>query len=145
MGYESKIYIHCDKNAYNKLENIFWSNGYFTPDKISGEVEEEHNIISYLIEYDWVKWYEDNPEYYPEVDEIMSILSELEKDNSKGSFGYLRIGEEYEDVETRCNDEKYRLYPQIDLYRDSKLQNMKEIAHLNIDRDELLEREDIKE
>ena len=130
MGYESKVYIHCDKNAYNRIKNYL---NKYTPDTISKVTWGINTKEEYLIEYDWVKWYENDPTYFPEVDKIMSVLSELEEDETKGSFGYLRIGEDYEDIETRWNDEFYRLYPQIDLYRDDNVKDMEEIKEQSED------------
>lgn len=113
MGYRSKVYIYCDKKCYEELKETIKTE--LCPDKLY------KNDNNYLIEYEWVKWYED----YPEIETIMAILEELQDDEEKGKFGYLRLGEDYEDVERFSNDEDYTLFPKQELYKNDDMKNMK--------------------
>ncbi len=46
---------------------------------------------------DYLKWYTDDPEYFPEVDFIEKLLSELEDED----FRVIRIGEDNDDTDVR--------------------------------------------
>jgi len=44
-----------------------------------------------------LKWYTCDPKYYPEIDFMENLLSDLDEDN----FRFIRIGEDYSDTEVR--------------------------------------------
>ena len=46
--------------------------------------------------WDSIKWYEFDPEYFPEIDFISSFLHSLKEDD----YLFIRIGENLEDIET---------------------------------------------
>ena len=45
----------------------------------------------------YIKWYTDDPVYYPEVDFIEKLLAELDEED----FRFIRIGEDYDDTDVR--------------------------------------------
>ncbi|MBD5626229.1 MAG: hypothetical protein HDQ90_01800 [Desulfovibrio sp.] len=47
--------------------------------------------------WDYLKWYTDDPVYFPEVDFIEKLLAEL----SNEDFRFIRIGEDCDDIEMR--------------------------------------------
>ena len=47
--------------------------------------------------WDYLKWYTDDPVYFPEVDFIEKLISELPYED----FRFIRIGEDYDDTEMR--------------------------------------------
>lgn len=62
-------------------------------DKCAKDKESGHEAWS----WEYLKWYRDEPEYYPEVDFIDKLMAELEEED----FRFIRIGEDYDDTEVR--------------------------------------------
>ncbi len=112
MSYESKVYICCEESLFNKIEKDIREIG---PDRIS-----RNSAGDYLIEFDsWVSWNEKHPEEH----RIIKVLREAQNDVTKGFFGYLRIGEEVDDVYAFCNNYEYSLTYIRTLYRDETIQD----------------------
>lgn len=49
--------------------------------------------------WDWenLKWYTDDPHYYPDIDFIEELIAELDAED----FRLIRVGEDYDDTEVR--------------------------------------------
>lgn len=100
MGYESQVAIMCEpvaaKHIRNTIDKIATEYGVkFAPDK---EFVNDDCITFF---WDWVKWYEHDPQYFPHIDCIMKALEFLEEaELENGSFYYCRIGEEIGDYES---------------------------------------------
>ena len=111
MGYRSDIRIKTTKNGYNAIKRewkkqiqVLNENNidyYNLMDNI--EIFEEHNDIVY-IGWDYLKFYKG----YEEVDAIYDILEILQK--REYPFHFLRIGEEWNDVEEIDNTETKKGY-----------------------------------
>lgn len=61
---------------------------------------------------DWVKWYEDDPETFPEVAAVMEVIDKydsLPASESSADTGieYCRVGEDDSDTEYRANGDCY--------------------------------------
>lgn len=61
---------------------------------------------------DWVKWYEDDPETFPDVAAVMEVIDKynsLPASESSPATGieYCRVGEEDSDTEYRANGDGY--------------------------------------
>ena len=63
---------------------------------VSLEVSSE-NKEYVILKWEWVKWYD----YFPEVEFILNFLEEIEK------YDYIRIGEDYDDIECEFNSDDY--------------------------------------
>jgi hypothetical protein len=104
MGYLSDVTIVITKYARTLalVENNFPS----LLAKTTPISEDDADVIAWSFEY--VKWYEGNKE----VDEVMDYLDSLlhngglpELYDADAHYGFMRIGEEYEDIE--CKGEPY--------------------------------------
>ena len=98
MGYRSQIYIVTkkdNKELYDKLKAEHEQNEGLW------DIFEEGTIKMYngdkaevlYVHCDYVKWYDG----YKTVDDIMSAIGHIEDEES---YGFVRIGEEWDDVET---------------------------------------------
>ena len=89
MGYYSKVRILADKTVAKKV---------FAALQVHGSPFDEIKVSptgnTYYFEAD-TKWYEDDPECFPEVDAVMGVLDEA--DESK--YYYIRVGEEDGDID----------------------------------------------
>lgn len=47
--------------------------------------------------WDYLKWYDDDPAHFPEVDFVEKLMAELDA----ADFRFIRIGEDYDDTEVR--------------------------------------------
>ena len=94
MGYYSDIYIKCTKDSLPAIYTVLRKHGY-------------HSDATYDDEYVYfnifdVKWYSD----FSDVSDIMGVIESLE------DVGFLRIGEESDDVEER-GDLTFDWYRQV--------------------------------
>lgn len=102
MGYRSDVRIITSKEGFEKLKEFV------------AEYLKEHNEDYNLLEecdikkegknqcylgWDSIKWYEDS---FDDVDAIMNGLRSLSE--NEYSFRYMRIGENYDDIEEECFD-----------------------------------------
>ncbi len=112
MGYRSDVCIKCNEKAYQKLEKVILSNDC-TPDEIKRK-----NNGDYCIIYDWVKWYSPELEYCKNIEDTLEALDEEKEE----FFGFLRKGEDNEDIEEKWNNFEYSPYLVIDVsdFEDAK-------------------------
>lgn len=93
MGYRSEVAIKCEELAFEKFREVY-TNAQFVPDKVYKDGE-------YFILY-WVKWCD----MFDEVSSIEHAMFELDQIEDPNGYGYIyiRIGECYDDVETKTNN-----------------------------------------
>ena len=99
MGYRSEVAIVLSDEAYELLccmiENIEEKELLDSVLELVDEMyEEKDNVLLY---YECTKWYET----YPEVDFIMDFIGNAFDEDM--AFNYLRVGEDYADVENKWN------------------------------------------
>lgn len=102
MGYRSEVKIVAGKTAAKAIKRVI-KKFNMTPDKI--RVNEKGET---LIEWDWLKWYEDDPDEFPEVSAIMAVVDKyISLDPFKitvdTGMEYCRAGEDTTDTEYRSN------------------------------------------
>jgi len=98
MGYRSEVNIVTRKDN-KELYDILKAE--YLLDKDLWDIFEEGTIKMYngqkeeilYVQCDYVKWYDG----YKTVDDIMSAISRIEDEES---YGFVRIGEEWDDVES---------------------------------------------
>jgi|GEM_PF-3124013 len=88
MEYNSKVVIVARGELAQKLlaqEFVRQANDHRT---------KEHEGVTYhLFRFDWIRWYEDDPDY-PEIAAIENSLNEYPEDSK-----FIRIGEDVNDIE----------------------------------------------
>ena len=109
MGYRSEVAIRCQSKAYEKFKEVLEKTDAH-PDKLIEKNGE------YLLYFDWWKWYSD----FEEVKGIEAVMDELDElddgcnadETYEKELGYhfIRLGEDNDDVETRCNCWHVELY-----------------------------------
>ena len=121
MGYRSEVAIKCQPKAWIELEKTIRKHG-FIPDRV---FRTQYGYTS--VYWDCVKWYE----CFPEVAEINALLDDFDIRHDIGKpdelgYHFIRIGEDFEDVESKCNDYDVEQYiiRSIDLdYCGTEIQN----------------------
>lgn len=102
MGYYSEVAIQCEEKAYERFKETFTE--YSQPNEIFKDGDR------YIIHWDSVKWYD----YFDEVKAVTKIMDELDDEcNEIGDglgYGFMRIGEDLTDIDTRSNDYDLELY-----------------------------------
>lgn len=104
MGYYSDVALTLTKKGLKELqESLDAAN---ITQKTKDEVKElfkysqKHSLDSSsgskMWYWDSIKWYDYEPEYFPEVDFISSFLNSLDSEE----YLFLRIGEDLDDIET---------------------------------------------
>ena len=94
MGYYSNVRAITTKKGYERfLELIYDDDRWFIDDYPWFSRTEYNDTV--MFGWNDVKWYEG----YPEVDAVMSAIETLASEGYP--FEYLRIGEEFDDIETR--------------------------------------------
>ncbi len=91
MGYRSEVAISFDESA----DKLFKQNAEMIPE-LKQLINDAQLADSGKYHWDWVKWYDS----YTEIDAVMTFLDFLETLDYE-SYGFIRIGEETEDMETR--------------------------------------------
>lgn len=105
MGYRSDVRISLSTDGFNELSSYVYD--YFR----KNNEEIQYNLLEHMdichkskksIYFGWndIKWYEDEPQ----ISSIMLGLEHLKKDEY--STRYLRIGEDYNDIEEQYTDGK---------------------------------------
>ena len=96
MGYRSNIEVLCSSKVYEELYAVMQSHNW-NPDSILKV--RDHDI--YFIELCGYKWYNS----YSDVQEFMAVLEDCESHGNDPNYFYsfIRLGEEQDDVETRCH------------------------------------------
>ena len=101
MGYRSEVVLAVNKElmpeflAYlatnEEARNLVYSHA----DHLDQDYEQGGHL---LVSWSGIKWYES----YPEIDVIEKFTCELDADTEKGEmFMFVRVGEDYEDIEQR--------------------------------------------
>lgn len=104
MGYRSEVCIKFSEQAADVLTTACKMNKHL---KELVESADQGSIEDHFLYFEYSKWYDS----YPEVEAIESILTELDEYD----YGFIRIGEEYEDVEERGEPWEYDLSVQRSL------------------------------
>lgn len=105
MGYRSDVTIRCSRGVYDKLYAT-WTEHELYPDRVF--VEQYSNEQAYVIQWDYIKWYDG----YEQIDAINAVLREcVAIEDPELKFGFLRIGEDPDDVERITTDDyQYEVY-----------------------------------
>lgn len=109
MGYRSDVAIEMEEKAFELMKKKLlefkkahpeeWK--YFKPSVVSNDHE-----TRFLISWEYVKWYEN----CPDVGVVEGVLKQLCKEHSEEagwSFYFIRVGEDYDDVEHRMNNTEF--------------------------------------
>ena len=107
MGYRSEVKIVAGKKPAAEIRNVL--------KKFDGSPLTEvgtNKRGDTLFVADWVKWYEDDPETFPEVAAVMEVIDKydsLSASESSADTGieYCRVGEDDSDTEYRANGDGY--------------------------------------
>lgn len=117
MGYRSQVAFALDKGLYLKYHMLMQK----FPKTLSTGKRLEHENAYYWFFDDW-KWYPN----YEEVKCIEDFIDTLEKESDQNSeliqekdayvgYGFLRIGEDIEDIEMRGDSYDYALWIQREI------------------------------
>ena len=109
MGYRSTVRFSSTEEGYGKLVSALWRrNGLQGVERPLVGIGWDgrsysfdytlHEANGVIVGFDGVKWYDG----YPEVDAFEDALSEL--DEAGVPFCFVRIGEDYDDIEHRMTD-----------------------------------------
>ena len=99
MGYRSRVAISLSDAAVETIKSAI------KLDKNLRELvndSEEPTLDHGRIYFSDIKWYEG----YPEIDAMENFLSQLDEED----YGFIRIGEDYEDVEEKGEPYTYEMY-----------------------------------
>lgn len=106
MGYRSEVAIKCKEDAYKMLKDVC-ERVDFKPDTIFKDDNQ------YILHWDWVSW-DDVDERVEEIKNTLRKLDELhnplDTENAGYSYKFIRLGDEYEDIEEISNDLNISLY-----------------------------------
>jgi len=95
MGYRSVLAIAIKKKAFEKHV------GEAIKDfKTCDSIKQTKDTVTFY--WDGVKWYED----YEDVKSVMGVLAKLEEED----YGFLRVGEDDEDIERLGDPYDFELY-----------------------------------
>ena len=107
MGYRSSIHLGINSTALEE-----WLTHLATNPKafeiiegaVGGMIRAKYGVY---LNWEYVKWYNS----YPEVKQVEAFLSKLENLDRDDEFSFLRLGEEFGDVENRGNSDHFEFYP----------------------------------
>lgn len=107
MGYRSNIEVLCGLKVYQELHDVMTRHKW-NPDSIL----KVPNYDIYFIELCGYKWYDS----YSDVQEFMKVLEDCSshENDPKYFYSFIRLGEDYNDIET-INNHDYD-YPFCDHY-----------------------------
>lgn len=103
MGYLSQVAIALTKNGVNELNKRLSEAEEDTKEAVRGLLGDQTDTIlhgpdgSELYFWRFVKWYEDDPVYFPDVLFFQESFHCLRASD----YLFLRVGEDYDDAETR--------------------------------------------
>lgn len=107
MGYHSEVKIVAGRKAADEIRTVLAEHNDTGLEEIGTNAKGETLFVA-----DWVKWYEDDAEAYPDVDAIMTVVDkyvyELPRKQSKKlsvdqGMEYCRVGESDDDTDWRSN------------------------------------------
>lgn len=88
MGYRSDVTIRCEERAFQEFKTA-WEKVDFKPSTILKARED--GKYTYILEWEWVKWYQD----FEEVEKITNVCRTLDGKNEDGyAYKFIRIGED---------------------------------------------------
>lgn len=117
MGYRSEVTLGVDKKLYQKYKSKV-SNPSLLREALE-ECEAIHESEGYfLFCWSWVKWYPD----YGDVRVVEELIDLIEEEDEEG-YGFIRVGEERDDIEVRGEIHLYDISTStsINIYGDTKL------------------------
>lgn len=103
MGYYSDVALALTGNGLQSYKDALASR------KLSEKIRKEVTLFfssaddhvqdanSECWKWTGVKWYVGDPEYFPEIDFIEELLTQIDEED----YRFLRIGEDVDDIETR--------------------------------------------
>ena len=101
MGYRSEVVLAVNKEIIPEFLAYLATNEearilvYSHADHMDQDYEQGGHL---LVSWSGIKWYES----YPEIAVIEKFTCELDADTDKGEmFRFIRVGEDYEDIEQR--------------------------------------------
>ncbi len=109
MGYRSEVGLACDPIVKEIIETVSEWNSDLR------QLMDDADDLTHDKEYgrwrwDWVKWYDS----YPEITIMERIMLFAENTSLRGlsydSYGFVRVGEDYEDIEQRGAPAEFDLY-----------------------------------
>lgn len=114
MGYRSQVHVMTDHKGFEKMCEIAWDTAkennisdenvlFPKPNSNDQDVFDIYDSDGNYVHlgFDWVKWYED-------YTHISLFMETLYKANDEGvAWMFMRIGEDYTDIETSCSDNFY--------------------------------------
>lgn len=103
MGYRSDVVIKCQERAFDMFVAAMRQHN-FKPDYVGKMPCSDEYVFQWM----GVKWYDEYYEIYA-VDDVMRQLDGLEFTEGFG-YSFVRLGENYEDIETRENTYDIDLY-----------------------------------
>lgn len=99
MGYYSDVVIQCNEKAYDIIKEAYEGVGV-KPCKILADAYGKSRIIK----FDSIEW----RTYLPDIVAISQAIDSLDNDKYAGdedyAYKFIRIGENYEDIEEKYND-----------------------------------------
>lgn len=101
MGYRSDAVLKLKKELFAKFEKFMVDAGKPSQEFLLDAVRSDQPEITTLI-WEGVKFYE----YFPEISNLYKFLHEANPEN----FGFIRIGEEFEDCEERGSPWDFGMY-----------------------------------
>ena len=108
MGYRSSVHLGINNSAVEE-----WLTHLATNPK-AFEIANQHTEGGMIrtkdglyLNWEYVKWYDG----YPEVDQVEAFLSFLEDNDREDEFSFIRLGEEFGDVENRGHSDDFEFYP----------------------------------
>ena len=109
MGYRSEVGFACDPIVKEIIKTVSeWNKDL--RQLINDADDLTHDKEHGRWRWDWIKWYEG----YPEIDTMERIMMFAENSSLQGlsydSYGFVRIGEDYEDIELKGAPSEFDLY-----------------------------------
>jgi hypothetical protein len=118
MSYYSTVKIVAGKNPANEIRDVLKNHKHQLSEVGTNERGDT------LFEAVGAKWYEDDPQEFPDVSEVMAVVDKYismygDEVNTDNGMEYARVGDETDDVEYRNNGGGYG-YLTIDVVCDNE-------------------------
>ena len=106
MGYRSEVFLAIRKEAYER--EIIIGKGHNAP---------FHDAYRYCDKTETYYWYFSSTKWhnhYPEIRYINNLLTSVDQASDDGceDYGFVRVGEDPDDIEIRGAPEDFDIYPQ---------------------------------